>query len=262
MSLASFLNLGSKNIKMRKEKAKIEKIFKRYGVRPMRVRGQEVPDSFMMFEGYMLLAGRDVRLTRFTKLDGSSGWHDELSDAQHLFDEALFAFEENIRKQNLSPEDTREKMRVERKALVERHMESVRIAYENALREELKNGLIRIVYIPETLDKTATVQSYYMDRQINYSPTITNIAKPACVNDTNVIEKMANLFAHAYLDPLPCALMSVYLGNEISEDEVSRIYDMMAEVFDVLNAYEVREFQRKKNDKKYQHRDDCDPALF
>lgn len=247
---------------MRKEKAKIEKIFKQYGVRPMCIRGQDVPDSFMMFEGYMLLAGRDVRLARFTKLDGSSGWHDELRDAQYRFDEAFDAVEENIRKQNLSPGDTREKMRVERKVLVERHIESVRIAYENALREELKNGLVRVVYIPETLDKTATVQSYYMDCQVNYSPTITNIAKPACVNDANVIEKMANLFAHAYLEPMPCSLMSVYLGNEVSEAEVFRVYDMMAEVFDVLNAYEVKEFQRKKNNKKYQHRDDCDPALI
>ncbi len=250
------------NWKMRKEKAKIEKIFKRYGVRPAHIQGQHVPDSFMLFEGYMLLAGRDVTLTRFAKLDGSFVRHDELSDAQYLFDAKLFELEENIRKQNLSPEDTREKFCVERTDLVERHLESVRTAYENALREELRNGLVRIVYIPERFDKTATVQSYYMNFQINYSPTITTIARPVCVNDTTVIEKMANLFARAYLEPLPCALMSVYLGNEISEDEVSRIYDMMVEVFDVLNAYHVEEFQRKKNNKKYQHRDDCDPATF
>lgn len=235
------------------EKKLIKNILKKYDIYPESIHGRHVPDSFMMFSGFVSLAGRDVDLTLYKVAERKYSRHKELHEAQSAFKEDLYVVQEIISKKGLSAEETEAKLSAARDRLVQKHIEKLVHAYETALREELDAGQVQVLYVPKVFDPSATVKSLREDQEICFSPVLTTIVKPT---DNDVIKKTANLFAHAYLESLPCNLMSVYIGKNLSEEDVLRVYDMMEEIFAVLNAYFVYEFYHKKDNKKYQHRND------
>lgn len=224
---------------MRREKKEIKQIFKLYGYKPISIEGSWVPCDFMMFRCWLKFVGRDIHLSYSRDIISPKKFqrHSELWSL-------LFETDMDDGSKESLPDSYREKLTT---------------AYKEAIAEEWKYGLVRIVLLPYRLDEEAKVKSHYSDMLINYSPVISNVAKP--VTET-ILDSMAELFTEAHITGMPCRLLDVYLGQDVKETEIPRIYDMMAEVIDVLNKQQINEFQENKDEEKYQHRDDFDPDNF
>ena len=248
------------NWKMRWEKKAITQIFKKYGYKPVSIEGSHLPD-FMMFQGWMKFAGTDVSLV----VTSQKIRQEELVSHQKLWkihgdlDSARYKACDSFRGEDVSVEQWKEKATAFLKGQYEAQGEQLKAAYEDALKEELKVGLVRIAYLPELLDQEAKAKSHYHDGLVNYSPVLLYITK---LSSDNMLENMAELFTQAYMRLTPCSLIDVYLGREIQEKELLDVYTMMGDVLCVLNRWKTAEFLKKKDNVKYQHRHDVDPSKF
>lgn len=129
-------------------------------------------------------------------------------------------------------------------------------AYKAVLIEDLKAGIVRIPCIYTVYDHTANVKSDYGSYVINYSPVITKITPVKNIQET------ANHFALAVLESKSCGVITVICKSEVSETSISEFIRILSEISEEGNSIEIEEFTHKKNNKKYQHRNDDDPSKF
>ena len=231
---------------------KIQKIFRKYNYQPIAICGEWdcFPKEFMCFRNTFRLAGRcvylsnsDILATNFVPDDDQENReeseekceaHDKLHALLHKFDDGNYAEKETLMKEIVS-------------------------AYYSALSQELKYGLVRLPYTSQHLSSDTKVKSRHGDYMINYSPSVLELER---VNGENVLEKMSERFARAYVDNIPCLLMKVYFDRSVEEGEVAKIGEMMTEVVKEINKFQKKEYMKEKDNEEYQHRDDWDPASF
>lgn len=240
------------NLKLQKQ---IRKTFKKYKYSPKSIEGQLVPENVKPFYAYDLFAGRDVMLYSYRPLENdgkiseNNKYNNKLRQIQSCFDNEVKKKAEELGEQ---PEGSK------LDEIIEKYKEKIQIEYLNTINEELDNGVIRIPYEYEVFEKTALVKSKYFDDKINYSPKILKIHKFKTIS----AEQLSSYFTDAYTKPLCCYIATVYIGRKIEKDDILYIYDMVEEVFAIINDFRIEEFKKKKNSKKYQHRQDFDPDFL
>jgi hypothetical protein len=77
-----------------------------------------------------------------------------------------------------------------------------------------------------------------------------------------LISEIANHFALAILEKKTCGVITVVCKKEVLENQIPEFIKMLSDISDEENTRRIEEFTHKKNDKKYQHRDDNDQSMF
>ena len=143
-------------------------------------------------------------------------------------------------------------------SLHEQYYERVMHAYLELLREEAKLGCVRIPARYRRLHRNTLVTSQFTGRDLNYSPVMTEVPSV----HTDAIFATAKEFTDAWLSGMPCSVVSVQLKKPVTESEYMKTQIVMKQVAALANLYYLEEFEERKDDIHYRHRDDDDPALF
>ena len=233
----------------------IEQTFEKYGYQPQLIVGKSLPKETGLFYEHNSECGREVALVGYHPL-GKDGKvmkcfevHEELQKAQS---EYFWDFSDTMDASNGDITDE------EYEAVNNRHRESLSKLYKDALEKELKNGVVRLPYAAEVHDKKARVKSRYCSLRYNFSPEILSV----CDISKMDIECFANLYTDAYINPFECNLITVYIGREANEEELVNINEMMKEVFEIINISRIEEYEERKGEEDYKHRNDLRPDNF
>ena len=214
-------------------------------------------------ENFEQMAGRALYLQ-------TTGWHvdPEEHPNYHAARQALYQlitaeiqikeYDHSQDVQGLSQDAYNTEMEQFRQAMMEEYGERVYQAYCKLMREELMLGCVRVPAVCSRLAPDAKTKSKYGDWMICYSPVITEIPTPT----TDAINTAAKLFTEALLLHKPCSVITVNFKDWVTEPCVTGVQVRIKQLCDAANQFASAEFEEKKNDAKYQHRNDWDYAKF
>ncbi len=222
--------------------------------------GTNLPD-LPMCNNVIYYAGRSIALQGMLSLRGDENYQHASDDLRACVYNKLAALNEE--KDESFPPDTplkvlKEAAENKRKEIYAVLHEEMEQAYYRTLREGMRLGCVRIPVVMSRADENATVTSKYGPWEINYSPMMTSI--PELRDD--LLMAIAKFFTKAMILEEPASVISVYFGKELSYKEYVQTHDVMKSFLVLTNQYLKAEFEAKKDDDEYRHRDDDDPALF
>ena len=213
------------------------------------IHGSHLPNH-KLCNNWLTFAGRATNLS--TSYLPKESETEAMQTARRQLQEILFEIRE--KQENLKEKKTPiEKMNAQ---LKKEYLSVLVSAYKTLMTEELKAGVVRIPCIYTVHDHTANVKSNYGNYTINYSPRLTTITK------LKTMQEIANHFALMTLENKTCGVITLVCKNAISENYIPEFVKMLTSISDEENSRRIEEFTHKKNDKKYQHRDDDDPSAF
>ena len=201
-----------------------------------------------LFNNWITLAGRPIYLynpPQVTETAESKSAKDKL----HNLIREITEKQEKLKEKNTNIEKINAQLKKE-------YLSALVGAYKSVLIEELKAGIVRIPCIYTAYDHTANVKSDYGSHTINYSPIITKVTLVKSIQET------ANHFALAVLESKSCGVITVVCKTSVSETSIPEFIRIFSEISDEGNSIEIEEFTHKKNNRKYQHRNDDDPSKF
>lgn len=131
-------------------------------------------------------------------------------------------------------------------------------AYYCALKEGMRLGCVRIPVVLTLAQEDAKVPSKYGTWNVDYSPIVTTV--PELRDD--MLRAIAKFFTKAMIMEESASVISVYFDKELSYKEYVQTHDVMKSFLVLTNQYLKEEFELKKDDEEYRHRNDEDPELF
>ena len=231
------------------KKDSISDIMKTSPVPVKEIHGSHLP-KHKLCNNWLSFAGRATNLS--TSYLPKESETEAMQTARRQLQEILFEIRE--KQENLKEKKTSiEKMNAQ---LKKEYLSVLVSAYKTLMAEELKAGVIRIPCMYSVHDHTANVKSNYGSYTINYSPKLTTITT------LKTIQEIANHFALANLENKTCGVITLVCKTAVMENQIPDFIKMLTSISDEENSRRIEEFTHKKNDKKYQHRDDDDPSKF
>lgn len=128
--------------------------------------------------------------------------------------------------------------------------------YEKALCRAMQIGLLYLPCVYKRYDLLANIKSNFGDYDINYSPVITEVTPVSSIKD------IATIFANAVKNNTACGCVCICVEDNVQENFLSNYCKIFSDFSNIYNKYLINEFNEKRNNVKYQHRNDFDPSLF
>lgn len=236
-------------------KKEVNEIFTKYGFHPLLVEGSGFPEDFLMFTSYIYLMGNTLFLHPMGKEPESS-----YASLRKVFSKIEYDWCTYIEtRKELPDEEFHAKMQQKRQEQLATYKEDLAEEYRKVLELEYRDGTVRFPAQITPYCSDTKVKSQYGNWEINYSPKIISFIQLP-VDDS--LQHQATLFAENWILKRPCKLVSVYFGREIPVSAYQTLFQMFSEIFRIMNAYQIQEFEEKKDDRQYQYRSDWNPAEF
>lgn len=129
-------------------------------------------------------------------------------------------------------------------------------AYVALLKAEAQLGCVRVPVTYHRYRENTKVSSHYGKWDINYSPVLSTVPTPS----TDVFKSTAQLFAKTLLNQEHYSTITVQLTAPVHEQDYVKTHMLMQQFCNDYNLYLAEEFEEKKDDIHYRHRDDRDPG--
>lgn len=225
------------------------------------VEGTHLP-KVSLCHNVMQLAGRTIALSSFP--GGTLTGNDSLENARAEVKKIIYLELPEMRKQLTPdtagmPEEDKRKTRIATNMeLFARFYNNLTQAYVNLMTIEASMGCVRVPVMLSRLHQDAEVKSYFGDYTVNYSP----VMHEPQLTGANAIELTARLFATAYIKEESMSVITVKCHKAIQPRNYMLVQSVLSEFCELANAYAQAEFEDKKNDEKYQHREDLNPMML